>query len=135
MSGALPNWIRALAVRGAAGAGEGTVWSLDSTWAWAPWITLLFALFAVLWIGLIYARERPGSRGYRTLLAGLRLAIVALVMLMIAEIDALAPPHRTADGRRAGRRFGQHGHRRSLRRCQAACCARRSGSQPPASKN
>ena len=61
MSGALPNWLQRWLVAGATGAGEGTVWSLDSTWSWAPWITLLFALFATLWIGLIYARERPGG--------------------------------------------------------------------------
>ncbi len=73
-------------IAAATGSGEGTVWSLETTWSWAPWITLLFALFAALWVGFIYARERPGSRGYRALLAILRMAIVAVVVLMIAEI-------------------------------------------------
>jgi hypothetical protein len=86
MSGALPNWLERWLVAGTTGAGEGTVWSLDSTWSWAPWITLLFGLFAACWIGFIYARERPAGRGYRALLAVMRLAIVALVVLMIAEL-------------------------------------------------
>ena len=32
-------------------AGEGTLWRLESTWGWAPWVTLLFAIFAVAWVG------------------------------------------------------------------------------------
>jgi von Willebrand factor type A domain len=84
MIGVFSNWLQSWT--GASGTGEGTVWSLDANWAWAPWITLLFALFVTLWVGLIYARERPAGRGYRALLAVIRLATIALVVLMIAEI-------------------------------------------------
>ena len=87
MSGILPRWLEQWLGVEAAGAGEGTLWSLDSSWGWAPWVTLLFAIFAVLWVGLIYARENPTApRLYRAFLAGVRLAIIALVALMIAEL-------------------------------------------------
>jgi hypothetical protein len=87
MNGILPNWLdRWLGVE-SAGAGQGTVWSLDNTWGWAPWVTLLFAIFAALWVGLIYARENPAAgRVYRTFLAFLRLGVIALVAFMIAEV-------------------------------------------------
>ncbi len=62
------------------------MWSLDATWSWAPWISLLFALFVGLWVGLIYSRERPAGRRWRAVLASLRLATIALVVLMIAEV-------------------------------------------------
>ncbi len=87
MSGILPHWLERWLGVEAAGAGEGTLWSLDSTWGWAPWVTLLFAIFAVLWVGLIYARENPAAaRLYRALLAALRLAVIALVGVMLAEV-------------------------------------------------
>lgn len=86
MSLSLPNSLPLSSVATASGAGERTVWSLDSTWSWAPWITLVFALLVVLWVALIYARERPAGRRWRLLLAGLRLATIALVVAMIAEV-------------------------------------------------
>ena len=57
------------------------------TWAWAPWVTLLFALFAVAlgWSDLLPANVRPAA-AIGMFLAVVRLAIVAIVVLMIAEV-------------------------------------------------
>ncbi len=86
MSGILPHWLERWLGVEAAVSGEGTLWSLDNTWGWAPWVTLLFAIFAALWVGLIYARENPAAaRLYRAFLATLRLAVIALLGVMIAE--------------------------------------------------
>ncbi|HUT90688.1 MAG TPA: vWA domain-containing protein [Thermoguttaceae bacterium] len=85
MSFSVPTWIeRLLGIE--TGQGEGTVWSLEHTWAWAPWITLLFAAFAVVFVVGIYLREnREASRAYRITLALIRLALVTLVLLMLAQ--------------------------------------------------
>ena len=37
MKGTLPSWLERLLGVDTAEAGEGTVWGLDHTWAWAPW--------------------------------------------------------------------------------------------------
>jgi hypothetical protein len=85
MKFSVPNWIeRLLGIE--SGQGEGTVWSLEHAWEWAPWITLLFAAFAVVFVVGIYLREnREASRPYRITLAVIRLALVALVLLMLAQ--------------------------------------------------
>ncbi|MEX0679011.1 MAG: VWA domain-containing protein [Pirellulales bacterium] len=86
MSGTLPQWLaRWLGVE-AASPGEGTIWSLENTWSWAPWATLVFAIVAVGWVVYFYAREgTAASRAMRGLLVALRLALVAIVVFMIAE--------------------------------------------------
>jgi hypothetical protein len=67
--------------------GEGTVWSIDSAWPWPPWVTLLFVTLAVLFVAIIYWRESANaSRRYRIMLAALRLTIVGLLLLMIAQL-------------------------------------------------
>ncbi len=67
--------------------GEGTVWNLDSSWSWAPWVTLLFVLFVIGWVVFFYARESTtAGRVLRALLVTLRLGLIAIVLLMIAEI-------------------------------------------------
>ncbi len=85
MTGTLPNWIeRLLGVE--AGPGEGTAWSLEHTWAWAPWITLLLVVFVIALVVMIYTRENRQTRNwFRMALAGVRLALVAIVLLMIAQ--------------------------------------------------
>jgi hypothetical protein len=87
MNGILPNWLeRALGVEPAS-PGEGTVWSLDNTWSWAPWATLLLVLFAIGWVVFFYARETTtAGRLTKALLVTLRLGCIGIVLLMIAEI-------------------------------------------------
>lgn len=87
MSGTLPAWIERLLGVDEAGVGEGTVWNLDGSWNWPPWVTLLFVVFAVAFIGIIYMREGgEAGRGAKTLLATIRMALVGLVLFMIAEM-------------------------------------------------
>ncbi len=85
MSGTLPNWIaRLLGIHTAQG--EGTAWCIELTWPWPPWVTLLFMVFAVVFVVAIYLREgRQASTPYRMLPAAVRLALVAVVMMMIAQ--------------------------------------------------
>jgi hypothetical protein len=87
MSGTLPEWFeRLLGIH--AEPGEGTVWSLEHTWAWPPWVTVLFLAFAVVFVVAIYLREgRRAGRPYRLMLAALRLAVVVIVLLMIAQVS------------------------------------------------
>ena len=87
MSGTLPNWIARL-LGEEAGAGEGTAWSLKHDWPWPPWVTFLFAVFAMIFVVAIYLRECRRARGpYRMMLAAVRLALVAVVLLMIAQVS------------------------------------------------
>jgi len=89
MSGTLPSWLqRLLGIE--AGPGEGTVWSLEHTWRWPPWVTLLLLAAAVLAVVGIYLREgRQRGVRYRLLLAAMRLAVVVLVLLMIAQVSVV----------------------------------------------
>src|SRR5262245_41054062 len=86
MSGRLPAWIADwLGVPVPSNAGTVT-WQLDSRWNWAPWATLLLVLAAVAWTVWLYARESGGaSRMYRMTLAALRIAAIALVLVMLAQ--------------------------------------------------
>ena len=85
MSGTLPIWLeRLLGIE--PGPGEGTVWSLENRWPWPPWVTLLAAVAAVVFVAAIYLREgRQAGGRYRAMLAVMRLAIIALVLGMIAQ--------------------------------------------------
>ncbi len=86
MNGTLPKWLEQWLGVDAASPGEGTVWSLENSWRWAPWATLLLAMFAVGWVTYFYAREGTATgRAMRGLLAAIRLALVAIVVFMIAE--------------------------------------------------
>lgn len=86
MNTTLPNWLeRLLGIN--AEAGEGASCSIECTWAWSPWATLLFVAFAAIFVVAIYLREgRNGPRRYRLGLAAIRLALVAMLMLMIAQV-------------------------------------------------
>ncbi len=85
MSISVPPWVeRLLGVE--SGQGEGTVLRLEHTWDWAPWVTLLFAVFAVVFVVSVYLREnREASRPFRLALAAIRLALVAIVLAMLAQ--------------------------------------------------
>jgi hypothetical protein len=85
MSTAIPNWLeRLLGIK--TEAGEGTAWGIEHAWGWPPWLTLLFVVFAAVFVVAIYLREDRGSRAYRLVLAGIRLALVAIALLMIAQM-------------------------------------------------
>jgi hypothetical protein len=87
MKGTLPGWVERLLGVDAAEAGEGTVWSLDYSWGWAPWLTLLFVLGCMALIFWVNLREgKTVGRGTMLVLALTRLAAVAVVMLMLAEL-------------------------------------------------
>ncbi len=65
-------------------AGEGLEVTLVHTWPWPPWVTLLVLIVAAAYVLLVYFRE-PGDVGRRTrlMLAGLRLGLIALVIVMM----------------------------------------------------
>ena len=85
MNPPLPTWIeRLLGIETAPG--EGTAWHLQQTWGWPPWVTLVFAVAAVLFVVVTYARENPRAPGWlRATLAGVRLALIAIVLVMLAQ--------------------------------------------------
>ena len=85
MSPSVPSWIeQLLGIK--TGLGEGTVWSLEHSWHWAPWVTLLFAVFAVVFVVGIYLREnRESPAPLRMVLAAIRLALVLIVLFMLAQ--------------------------------------------------
>ncbi len=86
MSGILPNWLQSWLGIDAAGPGEGTLWTLENTWTWAPWATLLFAVFVVALVTFCYSREATSAgRLLKATLVALRLSLLVIVLLMIAE--------------------------------------------------
>jgi hypothetical protein len=86
MSGILPNWLEKWLGVEAVSPGEGTTWSLENTWAWAPWVTLLLAISIVAWVVYFYARESTAAgRVAKAVLVAFRLAAMAIVVFMIAE--------------------------------------------------
>jgi len=89
MSGTLPIWIeRWFGLETASG--QRTTWSLDNNWPWPSWLTLLAVVFAAAFITGIYLREgRRTSRRYRLILAAVRFSLVAVVLLMIAQVTLL----------------------------------------------
>ena len=84
-SGVLPIWMeRWLGIE--AGSGEGTQWGLESSWSWAPWVTLLFVFFVACWMLYFTMKESPSvSRRVKLLLVSIRMALVGLLLFMIAE--------------------------------------------------
>ncbi len=87
MSGIVPNWLERLLGVDPVGSGEGTLWSLEHSWGWAPWITLLLVALAVAWVVYFYVREGAvAGPVYKGLLISIRLALLLLVCLMIAEL-------------------------------------------------
>lgn len=86
MNGTLPPWLERWLDVPAAGSGEGTAWTLDDRWTWAPWATLVFVGLAAAWVIFWYAREIAiAGRGLRMLLVATRLTLVGLLLFMLAE--------------------------------------------------
>ena len=85
MSSPVPSWLeRLLGIE--TGPGEGAAWSLEHTWGWPSWVMLLFLVFAVVFVVATYLRENPqSSKTFRMALAGIRLSLVAIVLVMLAQ--------------------------------------------------
>jgi len=65
-------------------AAEGMESKVLPTWYWPPWLLLLVGLFAVVFVVAMYMIERGGASIFtRLLLASVRLALVAIVMVML----------------------------------------------------
>ena len=86
MSGTLPHWLERLLGVPADATGKGTVWRLNHSWLFAPWVTLLAVAAIIALVAAIYSHE-IGSAGRvrRALMALLRLAAIGLVLLMIGR--------------------------------------------------
>lgn len=86
MSHTVPNWLeRLLGIP--AEAGEGAVWNLEYAWPWPSWATLLCAAVAAGFVVGMYLHESgAASRTYRLCLAAIRLAVLGLLALMIAQM-------------------------------------------------
>jgi hypothetical protein len=86
MSGTMPIWIERWFGLDKA-ASEGATWSIDYQWPWPSWITLLAIILAIAFVVRIYLREcRGAGRRYRLMLAAVRLALIGMVLLMIAQV-------------------------------------------------
>ena len=71
--------------------GQGTAWHLRVEPPWPagvpPWAALLVGLSAVLVVVLVYRRDAASlSRGKRALLAGLRLGVIGVLLLLLTDI-------------------------------------------------
>lgn len=76
------------------GPGEGTSWSVDYQWSWAPWLTLMIAALVLGWVSYFYFRESSAAgRAARTFLIFLRCALFVVLALMISQI--MLSLHRT----------------------------------------
>ena len=86
MNGTLPTWIQRLLDVEAA-SGEGTAWSLEYVWPLPPWLTFVSAVAVVIYIVWLYMHEsRETSRAWKLGLAAVRLAVLAVVIVMISRV-------------------------------------------------
>ncbi|MEX0936733.1 MAG: VWA domain-containing protein [Pirellulales bacterium] len=86
MSGNLPRWAERLLGIQPDHSGQGTHWTLELYWPWPPWLTLIAVAAAVVWIATIYRQESVSLRRRTTiLLASLRIAALAMLLLMLAQ--------------------------------------------------
>ncbi|MBW3541669.1 MAG: hypothetical protein KY476_15480 [Planctomycetes bacterium] len=68
-------------------AGQGTQWNFAWRWPLPPWLMLIVAAAAVLFVLWVYFRDARAVRlRTRLVLAGLRLAAIALVLFFLAEL-------------------------------------------------
>jgi hypothetical protein len=66
------------------GAGEGIESTLDHSWPWPQWVTLLVLVACAMYVIFIYARERTTAGGAaKALLAACRLALLSLAVFMM----------------------------------------------------
>ena len=87
MSGTLPTWMEHWFGL-SKGPGMGVAWRLDFHWPWPAWCTLLgLAALAAAIVGIYLRESRQASRRYRLALAAIRLLVLGLVLLMIAQVE------------------------------------------------
>jgi hypothetical protein len=87
MRGPLPSWLADWLVVAPPTSADAATWQLDSVWRWAPWATLLLVVGAIAWTVFLYMRESTSaSRKYRALLVGMRLAALAILLIMLAQL-------------------------------------------------
>jgi uncharacterized membrane protein len=66
--------------------GQGTEWHFVHNFPWPPWVLLLFALGAALYVVLVYRRDAGNlSRTVRVSLVSLRLAAIGMLLFMLSE--------------------------------------------------
>lgn len=89
MSNRLPHWIeRLLGIQ--TSPGEGAGWSLEHTWNWPAWATLLFVLLVAGFVVANYVRDNPeASKRFRMFLAALRISLIGIVLFMAAQFILL----------------------------------------------
>ena len=82
--------------------GEGLQWKLEGSWHWSPSVLLLLGIFGGLsacYVVYFYFRERNEvGRGFRLLLSAIRLALIALVLLVLVfqlqiHFNRMSLPH------------------------------------------
>jgi hypothetical protein len=70
-----------------AAAGEDTQWNWRFHLGWPDWALVVFGLAAAFIVIGIYLREGAAPKGLKLFLAGIRLALVCLLLLMIGELE------------------------------------------------
>lgn len=99
MNGSLPDWFaERLSLLPATDTDtEAITWQLQSAWPWAPWFSVFAVTAGISWVLFCYSRESKSvGRGYRLLLAMLRIGALAILLLMLARFSLVfkrtAPP-------------------------------------------
>ena len=68
--------------------GEGTQWRFDWRWPAPQWFVLIAAVLAVIFVAGVYRRDGDTLRWRsRSVLIGLRLALIALIAVMLTEVS------------------------------------------------
>ena len=62
MTATLPNWIEHL-LGVSTESGEGAAWAIEYLGVWPAWVTLLFVVFAMIFVVAIYLREATALPG------------------------------------------------------------------------
>ncbi|MEM6328809.1 MAG: hypothetical protein AAF790_01025 [Planctomycetota bacterium] len=87
MTGLLAQAVTNLPNAEAAAAAPDTAWRLETSWRYAPWLTVVAVAAMAGVVAWCYAKElSPAGRGYRLLLGGLRLTTIALLLAMLSEM-------------------------------------------------
>jgi hypothetical protein len=79
----IEDWIGAAP----AAPGEDTQWVWRFHLGWPDWVLLLFAVGAVGFIAFFYLREGSAPRAGKIFLATIRLAVVAMLIVMLGELE------------------------------------------------